>query len=332
MAKKKDQQKKSVCCYIILPIAALVLGYLILYSTTPVLQNPLQERINRGFLFAYGKLSAFFFKTPTNTSFCVPGGPKRYAVVHVAVDGEHVIISDRDNSTISIFDKKGTLIHNFGERGEKLGQFINPCGVAVDDQHRIFIADHGNRRIQIFDEQGNFISSFGDYTLKGRPYGIAFDAPRSRIIVTEWATEAHQVSIFDFDFQLKHSFGKRGIRNGEFAFPLGVAVNEQGDIFVADWDNHRIQVFDENRKFLFTFGSRGEAPGFFRQPWGITVVKGSGEIIVTDYENHRIQVFNSNATFLRSYPFLFNPEGLVYDDDLHLIVGGSDGCLSIFSQ
>lgn len=48
--------------------------------------------------------------------------------------------------------------------------------------------------------------------------------------------------VFDRDGNFKFSFGSNGEGNGQFNAPTGVAIDEKGNMLVADWGNSRIQV------------------------------------------------------------------------------------------
>ena len=74
------------------------------------------------------------------------------------------------------------------------------------------------------------------------------------------------------------------------ARPNGVAVDEKGNILVADSRNHRIQVFSSSGTFLTKFGIKGTHPGEFDQPSGICISP-EGTIIVVDSGNNCVQIF-----------------------------------------
>ena len=74
------------------------------------------------------------------------------------------------------------------------------------------------------------------------------------------------------------------------SFSRGVAVDEQGFIFVADSGNNRIQIFNPDGTFLRAFGRWGQNDGEFKGLEGIAV-NSKGNILVADRENHRIQIF-----------------------------------------
>lgn len=91
--------------------------------------------------------------------------------------------------------------------------------------------------------------------------------------------------------------GLRGPGNGQFADPKNMAIDGEGNIYVADTLNHRIQKLDAAGRFVLAFGSQGEGDGQFNEPWGIAVDK-DGNVYVADTWNHRIQKFDKDGKFL----------------------------------
>src|SRR5437762_1134718 len=54
--------------------------------------------------------------------------------------------------------------------------------------------------------------------------------------------------------------GQAGGGYGQFSYPRGIAVDAQGDIYVADSRNHRIQkISGKNGKYLDQFGGFADA-------------------------------------------------------------------------
>ena len=51
--------------------------------------------------------------------------------------------------------------------------------------------------------------------------------------------------------------GKAGSRPGELRSPVGVAVDANGTLFVADTGNHRMQRFDANGNLEEEWGTKG---------------------------------------------------------------------------
>ena len=79
--------------------------------------------------------------------------------------------------------------------------------------------------------------------------------------------------------------------------PWGVAVNQRGEIIVAEYRGHCISIFSSIGEKIRTFGSEGSAQGQFNVPCGVAV-DGDGNLLVVDENNHRIQKFTGDGKFL----------------------------------
>ncbi|PFX29056.1 tripartite motif-containing protein 3-like [Stylophora pistillata] len=109
--------------------------------------------------------------------------------------------------------------------------------------------------------------------------------------------------------------------------PIGIAVNSQGLIAVADIHRHCIFIFSEKGDFLRTLGCYGKNPGQMSSPVGVTFLN-DDEILVADQLNHRIQQFNvQRGTFSQSFGEegigegeFKNPVSVCMDGEGHVIV------------
>ncbi|MDI6891794.1 MAG: NHL repeat-containing protein [Actinomycetota bacterium] len=82
--------------------------------------------------------------------------------------------------------------------------------------------------------------------------------------------------------------------------PHGVAVDKDGNIYIADMENARILVFDKTAKFLFKFGERGTGEGQFLNPMGVAVAP-NGRIYVTENNLSKVLIFNSKGKFIKEF-------------------------------
>jgi len=73
-----------------------------------------------------------------------------------------IVVVDRENHRIQVFDRKGKFLFKFGAFGKGNDDLQCPEGVTVDQRNNdIVVADFSNHRIQIFDENGTFLFKFG---------------------------------------------------------------------------------------------------------------------------------------------------------------------------
>ena len=94
--------------------------------------------------------------------------------------------------------------------------------------------------------------------------------------------------------------GTPGREAGQLDQPRGIAVDQHGNLYVADTGNHRVQVFGPDGTLIRAFGSFGSGDGQFNEPRGVAV-DAQGNVYVADTWNARIVKFDPNGTFLKSW-------------------------------
>ena len=153
---------------------------------------------------------------------------------------------------VYVFSKKGRLLKRWAGRGQAMGRYDFPSGLAVDKKDgSIYVADQLNRRVVAMspegkirwvlgkpDAAGNIVSFFG------LPRGIAIDS-EGRIYVTD--TFHHQIVILTREGKLISVVGKRGTEDGNFNFPEGLVITKDNIIYLADRENDRIQALRINK-------------------------------------------------------------------------------------
>jgi sugar lactone lactonase YvrE len=232
--------------------------------------------------------------------------------VAVAVDGSgNIYVVDSQTAHVQVFDPSGKFLSVIGSgSGGGNGQFNYPYGIAIDNSGNIYVQDNLNARIQKFDPTGKFLLSFGSSGSSNGQFrslaGIAVDGS-GNVYVVDSALD--RVQKFDPNGQVKLVFGSFAsnkfdptgvISGGKFDGPRGVAVDNSGNIYVADTGNDRVQKFDPNGRFLLLFGGPGSAAGQFDTPDSVAT-DSTGNVYVLDSGNDRIEKFDSNGKFISAF-------------------------------
>jgi DNA-binding beta-propeller fold protein YncE len=235
----------------------------------------------------------------------------------IATDSRgRVIFASTQRSVVFIIDqaqKKVTRVQ--GDRGLILQ---TPLGVVVDAKDNIFVSDPLQHMVLKFDPDGHLLATIGGKDGIKNPTFMAIDESRRRLYVVD--SHLHQVLVFDLEnLQLKDKIGKRGEKNGEFNFPVGIAVGPDGSVAVTDTGSCSVQVFTPDYKFVRRFGTQGNRPGEFIRPKGVAI-DNEGNYWVVDAAFNNFQIFSPKGVLLMwvgqfgNVPGAFNlPMGIYID-------------------
>lgn len=121
-------------------------------------------------------------------------------------------------------------------------------------------------------------------------------------------------------------FGGLGGQAGQFDRPTAVAVDNQGQIFIAERNNQRFQICDYQGNCA-QFGGLGPGQGQFTDPQGIEV-DSQGRVLVAEAEGgDRIQILDQQGNWISSIGRRGNgvgefvtPAGLAVDSESRIIV------------
>ena len=172
-------------------------------------------------------------------------------------------------------------------------------GLAIDDGDRLFVSDAKLHRVLIFNPKYEVTGQINSGL--GSPSGLAIDNENRLLYVAD--VELDQVLVYDADtLNSIRKIGTTGHNHelttpGDFAKPVGVAVDSEGNLYVADTMNNRIEIFDADGQFIKEFGKAGDGPGYFARPKGIAI-DADDHIWVADGMQDRVQVFNKEGQLL----------------------------------
>jgi len=199
---------------------------------------------------------------------------------------------DCDNTPVDPifkFDRKtGDVLANFGK-----GIMVTPHGIAVDKDGNVWIADFaGNaagtkgHQVHKFSPKGEKLLSLGTAGKPGNADG-QFNQPNDVVVGPDgsiYVADGHdgqgmttaaaiaeglkrgataRISKFTPDGKFIKSWGKIGVRHGEFRTPHALVFDSKGRLWVADRGNHRIEIFDANGSYLESRYMYGRTSGIF---------------------------------------------------------------------
>ena len=218
-----------------------------------------------------------------------------------------------------------------GSRGDGLGQFDHPSGIA-DVGGAIAVADTRNMRVKVVSFEGYFQDFWGgDGNEPGRmrnPIGLAA-AGRGMVWVVDSGNHRVQkltllrTDVSETNGRPRLVIGGRGTAHGKFESPSGVAVDSKSYVYVTDTGNRRVQKFTAAGTFVSAWSAG------FEEPFGIAVDT-ADRIYVTDAALHRIMKFDRNGRLLGQWGTrgsgpgqLERPRGIAVDVDGFVYVADS---------
>jgi hypothetical protein len=194
----------------------------------------------------------------------LPEGWSFVEVAGVAVDRrDHVFVFNRGEHPVAVFDREGRFLHSWGE-----GVFVRPHGITLGPDDRVYCTDDAGHAVHVFTPEGRRLATLGtpgqaadtgatstDYrTIRrpGQPFCFPTNlalSPSGEMFVSDGYGNA-RIHRFAPDGRLLQSWGEPGGEPGQFHVPHGIAVGEEGTIFVADRENSRIQIFSPEGRLL----------------------------------------------------------------------------------
>lgn len=300
----------------------------------------------------------------------------------VVVDAAgNILIADRGNHGVRRVDfLTGIITTVAGMRGQgtsgdgglaTAAQLSLPSNVAVDSLGNLFIADQGSNRIRQVNALTGIITTVAGTGSPGcsgptcfsgdgsaataaqlwRPWGVAWggdlyiaDSENHRVrrvnaqtgIITTVAGTGNQ----------GYSGDGSAATGAQLFTPLAIAVDAEGNLFIADLQNHRIRRVDFQTGIITTVAGNGVG-GFsgdggpatasaLWNPSGVAI-DGAGNLLVVDQRNNRIRSVNAQTgiittvagtgtagfngnNLLATAAQLWNPSGIAVDAAGNLLI------------
>jgi tripartite motif-containing protein 71 len=192
---------------------------------------------------------------------------------------------------IIFYTLKGEILHRFGERGGKAGQYNFPLSL-VQMENELFICDSWNNRIVKVDLHGNFLDIFSEADEKKLSYPSAIWRQGKRIYILDSGNK--RILKLKSGKYLKKLFTFGDIIDSPVTF-----YKYNSEFYISDNGNHTIFVFNPMGKLQRKIGVYGANDGELDTPEGVFVYKGI--LLVCNSWNHRIELFTTEGEFLQNW-------------------------------
>ena len=103
-----------------------------------------------------------------------------------------------------------------------------------------------------------------------------------------------------------HFIGEFG--QGKFTWPVDVAVDMDGNVYVTDEHENLISIYDSDGQKVGAWGQAGSEEGQLNGPAGLVFDK-QDSLFIVDSRNNRVQKFDKDGGFLRGFGSAGSGEG-----------------------
>jgi sugar lactone lactonase YvrE len=183
-------------------------------------------------------------------------------------------------------------------------KFQAPRGMAITGS-TLYVADPNGHCLRKLDMDGNVTTLFdaAGKTPAGLtgPTDVAVDAQGNAYVTLPDLNKVARISPDGLVTVI--AGGTQGARDGaavdaQFNKPTGLAIDAQGNVYVADTGNHRIRLIaPDGTVTTIAGGASGHQDGagetaLFKAPYDIEVDDVTGKLYVSENEGHRVRVLS----------------------------------------
>jgi DNA-binding beta-propeller fold protein YncE len=290
--EEKRRRRKRALLLLLLGLLAMFLTLVIWYLLFRQPINPLPP-IPESRLPGYST-SIFGSNNPMGIASS-PDGSRIYAA---ETEGDRVV---------RVYDAGGNLVAT-AKPPESTGGDHVPVWVSIDPlTSEVYVTDRPTGQIYIYNSDGVYQRTLAlAKPIPGwQPVGIAFDTA-GLLYVMDLSGLGPKVQVIDRSATVVRTFGE----NEKLSFPNSLAVDKNGNVYVADSNNGRLLVFGPDGRVVAQVG-RGAGEGNLGLPRGVAV-DNQDRVFVGDATGQGVFVFRTLAADQHRLDYLgfFGGEGI----------------------
>jgi len=168
--------------------------------------------------------------------------------VTVADDGSFYVSDGYGNSRIVKFSKEGKYLFEWGEKGDKPGEFNIPHMIDIDAKGNVYVADRENSRIQKFSADGSFLKEWRS-TEAVQLYSLTVDKKTNGLFAVDLLTvndsiiKGSDIIQFDSTMTVMTRFGRSESNNWPMFDLHDIAVDNDESIYVCGTETLKLLKF-----------------------------------------------------------------------------------------
>jgi hypothetical protein len=214
-----------------------------------------------------------------------------------------VYVADRGNHRVVRLFNTGhnlTFVGAVGGAGDEPGQFIDPCGVALDNSGNLYATDAGLGRVTVFDKDGQVKGVWEGFD---GPDGIAVVDPLEpwsycregfAVVIDSLHQRITRLSLDGTRLTIARA-SDWGAGGGYLDY---MALDFYNQLIITDRRNGCFHKLDRNLNYITRFGEPGTGDYQFDEPRGISIYRRFGQILVAERAGAQYLWVGEDATDL----------------------------------
>jgi DNA-binding beta-propeller fold protein YncE len=211
----------------------------------------------------------------------------------IAIDTTgNIYVVDTGNLQVFKYKADGTYLGPFAQYSGSGSLFAQPFDIALDPSGNVYVTDASNDNVIIMNPSGTVTNKFSPGANNGgilnSPMGIAIGTDGS-VYISDYSL----VRKYSAGLSIVSTWGNSGPTNGIFSIPLGMTVDSNNFLYIANANHDQIVKLNTLDGTYSTLGSTGSAVGQLSFPTDVRL--DTGGVVVVDSGNNRIMAFNQSS-------------------------------------